>query len=117
MNDIISKYDEFGHNMGVVKITTTEELNNIITTFTHNRIKKNPWMIYSTVECAICKEDKEHNEMYELRTCSHSFCMSCLDKMMLLPHKQHRCPLCRKRFQDQDHHVDDEDLDDETDEE
>jgi hypothetical protein len=111
----IEKYDEFGHDIGVDKITTTEELNNIITTFTHNRIIKNPWMIYSKEECTICKEDKDYDEFEELQTCSHSFCMSCLDALVKLPHHQHKCPMCRKRFKrtDEEGNI----QDDETDEE
>ena len=109
INKTISKYDDFGASLGAIRITTTKELNDIITSFKTIPIRKNPWMIYSKVECTICKEDKDHIEMYKLRDCSHSFCMSCLDKMMLLPHKQHRCPLCRKRFHDHDGNSDGDD--------
>jgi len=111
----IEKYDEFGHDIGLDKITTTEELNNIITTFTHNRIIKNPWMIYSKEECTICKEDKDYDEFEELQTCSHSFCMSCLDALVKLPQHQHKCPMCRKRFKQTDEEG--ELQDNETDEE
>lgn len=98
----IQQYDEFGHDTDILKINTTEELNNIITTFTHNRIIKNPWLIYSKEECAICKEDKDYIEFEELKTCSHSFCISCLDNIVKLPQHQHKCPMCRKRFQQTD---------------
>lgn len=102
----ILEYDEFGHEKKILTITKTEELNNIITTFTHNSIKKNPWMIYSKEECAICKEDKDYVECEKLKTCSHSFCMSCLDTLVKLPRTEHKCPMCRKRFKEVDHNGD-----------
>ena len=104
--------DELGDLTHAIKFTTTQELNKCITTFTYCPIIKNPWLIYSKVECTVCKEDKEYIEFEELKTCSHSFCISCLDAIVKLPHTQHKCPICRESFKDTEEEDDNDDDDD-----
>jgi hypothetical protein len=48
-------------------------------------------------ECTICYENFEHRQRIYITECSHTFCVSCLDRWM----QQHiHCPMCRGQLRE-----------------
>jgi len=54
-----------------------------------------------TTECSVCLESFDENDAVVLRTCSHVFCESCVDKVKAAS-PEPCCPFCRETFTSDD---------------
>ena len=50
------------------------------------------------MECCICFEDVHIEDARIIRTCKHTFCVNCTNKLLQEVYNGTRCPLCRAEF-------------------